>query len=60
MAIKMGDRIKHRDNHVGTALTDEHGGTVQVKQDDGAITIWSAGDTTLIAPPSPAPEKKKK
>src|SRR4051794_20555578 len=48
MPIRKGDRVRHRDGHVGTSVTDEAGGTIQVKQDDGAVSTWAAGDAKVI------------
>ena len=46
--IKKGQRVKHREGHTGTAITKEHNGAVLVKQDDGAVSTWAAGDTEPI------------
>jgi hypothetical protein len=61
MAIKKGDRIRHRDDLEGTAITDaEPGGTIQVKQNDGAIATWAAKDANVISSVDSKKKMKKK
>ena len=47
--IKKDDRIRHMyDDITGTATDDEANGSVTVKLDNGAVTIWAAGDAEII------------
>jgi hypothetical protein len=55
MPINKGDRVGHFDGFVGTALTAETNGSIQVRHDSGVVSTWAAGDTTVISRPSPSP-----
>jgi hypothetical protein len=57
MPINKGDRVAHSHGFLGTVLTAETNGLIQVQHDSGGISTWIARDTTVIrrAAPSPAP-----
>ena len=55
MAINKGDRVAHLHGMLGTALTAETGGSVQVMHDSGAVSTWAAGDTAVISRSVPGP-----
>jgi hypothetical protein len=53
--INKGDRVAHLDGFVGTALTAETNGSIQVRHDSGVISTWAARDAAVISRPSPSP-----
>ena len=55
MPINKGDRVGHLDGFLGTALTDETNGTVQVRHDSGVVSTWAARDASIISRGSPSP-----
>jgi hypothetical protein len=55
MRIRKGDWVGHLDGFIGTALTDEAKGSVQVRHESGVVSTWAAGDTRIISRPSPSP-----
>jgi hypothetical protein len=62
MPIKMGDTVIHKDGLSGVALTDEIGGTFQVKVKNASMT-WGAGDvvkSSTVGVPSQTKQRENK
>jgi hypothetical protein len=54
MAIMRGDRLElKRTGMRRTAISEESGGSIQVKQDDGLIATWSVFEYQVIAEETP-------